>query len=400
MGVKQVYHQSHKEEHATTTLMLEEQQLLRDTARRFAEERVAPYAREWDRQGRFPDETIRELGKHGLMGIMIPEKYGGAGAGYVALAIVLEELARHDGGLALALEVHNAVCCEHILLAGTPEQHLRFLPPLARGEKIGSWCLSEPNCGSDALAMESKAVRKGDGWILNGTKQFVTNATRAGTFVVAALTGWEDDRRGVGAFVVQAGTPGLTIGKPEEKLGMRSSDTASIHLDHVRVPANHLLGKAGEAFSDVKNALVAGRVMISAVSLGLARGALEESARYALERKAFGKPIFEFQSIQNKLADMAIHIEAARLLVCHAAERLDEGLSCQREAPITKLFTTEMATRTCMDAIQVLGGYGYLREYGVERYMRDAKLCEIAEGTSEIMRVLIARELSHQFAAG
>jgi alkylation response protein AidB-like acyl-CoA dehydrogenase len=371
----------------------DELKALRETAARFADVEIAPYAQEWDRLERYPDEMIRKLGDQGFMGVLVPEAYGGAGGSYAALAIVLEEIARHDGGLALAVEAHNSLCCEHIFLAGTDEQKARFLPPLATGRQIGSWCLTEPGSGSDAASIKTRAVREGKDWILNGSKQFITNGSRAGIYVVMATTP-QAVGAGISAFIVERGTPGLTTGKPEEKLGMRSSDTVSVSFQDVRLPPDRLLGTPGRAFEDVKKVLERGRIMISAVSLGLARGAMEESARYAHERSAFGRPIVEFQQIQAKIAEMAMNIEAARLLLSRATRLLDEGVAVPLESAITKLFTSEMATRACLEAIQIHGGYGYLRSGNVERYMRDAKLCEIGEGTSEILRVLITREVS------
>ncbi len=373
---------------------------LRQIASRFAAEQVAPHAQEWDRQARYPDAMIKKLGEQGFMGIMVPEEYGGAGGNHLAFAIVLEELARHDGGLALAVEAHNGLCCAHILEGGTHEQKARFLPPLARGNQIGSWCLTEPGSGTDAAAMTTRAVRDGDHWILNGAKQFITNGDRAGTYVVMAMTTPGQSSRGVGAFIVERGTPGLSTGKPEEKLGMRSSDTVTVRLENVRVSNAQLLGKPDQAFNDVRKVLERGRIMVSAISLGLARGAMEDSVKYAHERVAFGVPIIQHQQIQAKLADMAARVEASRLLILQAAALQDEGRSTTYEAPITKVFASEMATQVCMDAIQIHGGYGYLRDYNVERHMRDAKLCEIGEGTSEILRVLIARNLSKRLGYG
>ena len=378
----------------------EELPVLRESAARFALEHIAPHAQEWDRAAWFPDEMIDKLGQQGFMGIMVPEALGGGEGNHQAFGVILEEIARHDGGLALAVEAHNGLCCAHILLAGTDEQKQRFLPPLAAGEEIGSWCLTEPGSGSDAAAMTSRAQRDGEDWILNGTKQFITNGSRAETFVVMALTSPEKGKRGIGAFIVRRGMDGLTTGKPEEKLGMRSSDTVSVTFKDVRIPGDQLLGESDRAFSDVKKVLERGRIMISYISLGLARGALEESVRYAHERITFGKPIIEHQAIQAKIADMATQIEAAHLLVDHAAELQDGGIATPHESSVAKLFASEMATRICMDAIQVHGGYGYLRDYNVERYMRDAKLCEIGEGTSEILRSLIARSISRKLGQG
>lgn len=375
--------------------MPEELDMLRQAAADFAKAEIAPHAQEWDQAMAYPEELIRKLGEQGFMGILIPEELGGAGGNYTAFAIVLEELARHDGGVALAVEAHNGLCLQHIMVAATEEQKRRFVPPLARGEQIGSWCLTEPNSGSDAIAMETTAVRDGDHWVLNGTKQFITNGHRAGTFVVTAVTDPASKPRGITTFIVERGTPGLSTGKKEVKLGMRSSDTVQVHLENVRVPDDQRLGAVNNGFNDVRVVLEHGRVMVSALSQGFARGALEEASQYSYQRNAFGQPIRRFQAIQAKLADMAMNVEAGHLMLYHAAALLDQGKCSIGKAAMTKLFITEMATRACMDAIQVLGGYGYLSEYNVERYMRDAKLCEIGEGTSEVMRILIAKHLDN-----
>jgi len=367
--------------------------LLRDSVRGFAMEHIEPHAQDWDRQNSFPDAMIKLLGDQGYMGIMISEEYGGADGNYMMFAIILEEIARYDGGLALAVEAHNGLCCQHIMLAGNDAQKKKYLPPLAAGDPIGSWCLSEPDSGSDAAGMKTRAVRDGDAYVLNGSKQFITNGDRAGIYVITAVTNPEGGKNRISAFVVERDTPGLSVGKREEKLGMRSSDTVVVQLQDVRVPPENLLGEEGKGFDTVKKVLQRGRVMVSALSIGFARGALEEAARYARERKAFGKPIADFQLIQAKLADMAANYEAGRMLLWKAATSLDNGNYSQYEAATAKLFISEMATKVCMDAIQVLGGYGYLRDYNVERYMRDAKLVEIGEGTSEIMRILIAKSL-------
>lgn len=377
----------------------EELVALRDSARRFATERVAPHAQEWDRKEGFPDEMIRALGDQGFMGIMVPEEYGGSGGDHMAFGVILEELARRDGGLALAVEAHNGLCCAHLMHGANDEQKRRFLPALARGEQIGSWCLTEPGSGTDAAAMSTRAVRDGDHWIIDGSKQFITNGSRAGVFIVMANTDPGKGPKGITAFAVEADAPGLHIGPREEKLGMRSSDTVPLRFENMRVPDANRLGGVNEGFKTVKKVLEAGRIMVSAISLGLARGAIEDSVKYAGERAAFGKAILEFQLIQAKIADMASGLEAARLLVWRAATMHDAGRSTAYEAPVAKVFASEMATRVCMEAIQVHGGYGYLRDYNVERHMRDAKLCEIGEGTSEILRVLIARQAAIRFGA-
>lgn len=371
----------------------EEITALRESVERFAQDEIAPHAQDWDRESRYPDAMIQRLGEQGLMGVVVPEEYGGAGGNYLMFAAILEVLGRYDGGLALAVEAHNGLCCQHLCLAGSDEQKKRFLPPLAAGEQIGSWCLTEPGSGTDAAALKTRAVREGDSWILSGTKQFITNGDRAGTYIVTAVTDPAMGKHGISAFIVERGTPGLSTGRPEEKLGMRSSDTVSVHLDQVRVPADHLVGEEGQGFITCMEVLKRGRVMISALCLGLARGALEDSAAYARTRTAFGKSIDRFQAIQIKLANIATELEAARWMLYRSVTLLDEGRLSLYDASTTKLFASEMATRACMEAIQIHGGYGYLRDYNVERYMRDAKLCEIGEGTSEILRVLIAKSV-------
>ena len=366
---------------------------LREMASELVREHVTPHARAWEREGGYSDAALAQLGAQGFLGALVPEEYGGSGGSYLTLAIILEELARGDGGLALAVEAHNALASRHILLAGSEAQKERYLPPLARGDHLGAWCLTEPDAGSDAAALSTLATPAGDEWILNGTKQFITNGRRAGTYVVMARTAPDKGRAGISAFIVERDAAGLTLGAPEDKLGMRSSDTVAVHLEDVRVPRAQLLGTPGHAFDDAKEVLEGGRIMISAVSLGLASEAVARSIDYANERQSFGKPIIEHELVGSKLADMVAQLEAARLLVYRSALRMDEGRETPLGSAVTKLFSSEMATRVCMDAIQVHGGYGYLKDYDVERFMRDAKLCEIGEGTSEILRVVIARSL-------
>lgn len=374
----------------------EELVALKEVAARFTAEHVTPHARAWDREGRYPDEVLAALGEQGFLGALVPEEYGGAGGGYLTLAVILEELARGDGGLALAVEAHSALAGMHIRLAGSEEQKKRFLPSLAAGEHLGCWCLTEPGSGTDAAALAATAVRDGDDWVLNGSKQFITNGARAGIYVVLARTDPELRRGGISAFILERDTPGLTTGALEDKLGMRSSDTVAVHLENVRAPGDRLLGTEGQAFDDAKEVLEGGRIMISALSLGFAQAAVDRSVAYGNERETFGKPIIERQLIQAKLADMVTQLHAAHLLVHRSAARLDAGRETPLDSAITKLFSSEMATRVCMEAIQIHGGYGYLKDYDVERYMRDAKLCEIGEGTSEILRVLIARSFRHE----
>lgn len=364
---------------------------LRERAARFGEKEVAPRAREWERAGRFPDAIVPRLGELGFLGVEVPGEYGGAGGSCRAGVAVLEEISRHDGGLALGLSAHNGLAVKHILVAGNEEQRRRFLPRLVSGEQMGAWCLTEPGAGTDATALRTAAVRDGGGWVLDGTKHFITNGSRAGTYVVLARTTTDGSRRGISAFVVKRGTPGLSADPPLEKMGMRSSDTVTLRLSSVRVPDAQLLGEPGGAMRDAKTVLGAGRVLISGIALGLARAAFEKAVAYANRRETFGKPIIEHQLIQAKLADMATQLEAARALVRRGATRMDEGRATYFDSAATKLFASETATRVCLEAIQVHGGYGYMTDRDVERYFRDAKLLEIGEGTSEILRVLIAK---------
>ncbi len=366
---------------------------LQEVARRFAAERIAPNARTWDREGSIPSEIITELGKLGFLGIFIPEEYGGCGFGDTEATIIMEEIARHCGGTALMLDAHNALCSAHLVRAANDQQMKRYFPKLAAGEMLGAWALSEPGCGSDAAALQTSAELDGDEWVLNGSKQWITNGHRAGVFVVMAKTKPEGGAKGISAFIVDRDTPGFTIGPKEDKLGMRASDTVGLTFDDMRIPKDHLCGELHGGFIDAMKVLERGRITISALSIGLARGAFEEALRYAHERHAFRKPIFEHQSIQFMLADMAVEIDAGRLLTRKAAVLADAGRPSNIEASIAKLQTSEMATKICLDAIQIHGGNGYTKDFPVERYMRDAKLCEIGEGSSQIQRLIIARDL-------
>ncbi len=366
---------------------------LRDVVRDFAAREIRPHAREWDREQSLPDELIAKLAELGLMGIMVEPEYNGAGLSYLANAVIIEELARQDGGVALLVAAHNGLCVAQIRLAGNEEQKKKYLPKLATGEYIGAWGLTEPSCGSDAAALKTRAVRDGDGWRITGQKMFITNGARAQVFVVMASTDPDAGPKGISAFIVERGTEGFTIGAKEDKMGMRASDTVPLTFEDCYVGPEALLGNLGEGYKNALAVLERGRVTIGALSVGLARGALEESISYANERVAFGKPIARHQSISFMLADMATAIEAARLLVHDAALALDAGQPARLKACVAKLFASEMATKVCLDAIQIHGGYGYTKDMPVERYMRDAKLCEIGEGSSQIQRIVIAREL-------
>jgi alkylation response protein AidB-like acyl-CoA dehydrogenase len=373
--------------------LTEEQALLRKTVRDFAEAEIGPHSREWDEKQAFPRELFGRLGELGLAGVCWPEEYGGSGLSTLDWTLVMEELARVDAGVALSLAAHHGLCSAHIHLAGSEEQKRRFLPPLARGEKVGCWGLTEPGSGSDAGGMRTTAVRDGKAWVLNGSKTFITNGGIADTAVVMAVTDRAAGKKGVSAFVVERGTPGFRPGKKEDKLGVRSSDTSELWFEDCRVPAENLVGRAGMGFVDTLKILDEGRIGIAAFSVGIARAALEASVRYARERRQFDHPIADFQAIQFKIADMATKTDAARLLAWHAAAMADAGEPHTAESSMAKLFATEIAVENALEAIQVHGGYGYLKEYPVERYLRDAKLGTIGEGTSEVQRLVIARHL-------
>jgi alkylation response protein AidB-like acyl-CoA dehydrogenase len=373
--------------------LTEEQALLRKTVRDFAEAEIGPHSREWDEKQAFPRELFGRLGELGLAGVCWPEEYGGSGLSTLDWTLVMEELARVDAGVALSLAAHHGLCSAHIHLAGSEEQKRRFLPPLARGEKVGCWGLTEPGSGSDAGGMRTTAVRDGKAWVLNGSKTFITNGGIADTAVVMAVTDRAAGKKGVSAFVVERGTPGFRPGKKEDKLGVRSSDTSELSFEDCRVPAENLVGRAGMGFVDTLKILDEGRIGIAAFSVGIARAALEASVRYARERRQFDHPIADFQAIQFKIADMATKTDAARLLAWHAAAMADAGEPHTAESSMAKLFATEIAVENALEAIQVHGGYGYLKEYPVERYLRDAKLGTIGEGTSEVQRLVIARHL-------
>ncbi len=366
---------------------------LQDVARRFAAEEIAPHARRWDREADIPRDVVKKLGDLGLLGIFIPTEHGGSGLGDLAASVIMEEIARHCGATALMLDAHNALCSAHFLIGGNDKQKAEYLPRLARGEYLGAWALSEPGCGSDAAALTTTAVLDGDSWVLNGSKQWITNGHYAGVFVVMAKTTPEGGKRGISAFIVERDTPGLSIGPKEDKMGMRASDTVGLTFDDMRVPKENLCGELNGGYVDAMKVLERGRITISAMAVGLARGALEESLAYAKQRTSFGKPIFDHQAIQFMLADMAMEIDAGRLLTRQAAILADSGKISRIEAAIAKLFTSEMATRACLNGIQIHGGNGYTKEVPVERYMRDAKLCEIGEGSSQIQRLIIARHV-------
>jgi alkylation response protein AidB-like acyl-CoA dehydrogenase len=361
--------------------------------REFCVEEVKERARAWDEKGEFPWDVVRKLGPLGLMGISVPEEYGGAGMGALAVAVVIEEIARFDGSLALTVASHNGLGTSHILRFGTEEQRRRFLPPLAKGERLAAWGLTEPGSGSDAAAMATTAVRSGEGWVLNGSKTFITQGTVGDTFVVLAKTDAARKQHGITAFVLEKGMKGFSQRAMHGKLGMRSSDTGELYMEDVEVPDENRIGAVNDGFLDTLKILDRGRIGLGALAVGLARGALEEARAYARERRTFGKPIAEHQAIAFMLADMATDVEAARALVRHAAALCDTGVPFAKEASMAKLFASEAAMRATTKAIQIHGGYGYTRDFPVERYFRDAKLCEIGEGTSEVQRLVISRQI-------
>lgn len=370
-----------------------EQQHLRKTVRAFCEAEIRPHVMEWDESQTFPDQVFRKLGELGVLGAVFPEELGGTGYSYVDYSLVMEELARVDPSVALCVAAHVSLCTNHIFLAGSEEQKQRYIPKLASGEWIGSWALTEPESGSDAGGTHTRAVRDGDCWVINGSKTFTTNGQVADVCVVMAVTDRSASSHGISAFLVEKGTPGFRPGKKENKLGMRCSPTNEMILTDCRVPASQLCGKQGEGFVDALRILDGGRISIAALAVGIAQGAYEASLRYSKQRKQFGRFISEFQAIQHKLADMATDIDASRLLTLRAAWMKDNGQNVNKESSMAKLFASETAVRVADEAVQVHGGYGFLKDYPVEKFYRDVKLCTIGEGTSEIQRLVIARQL-------
>jgi alkylation response protein AidB-like acyl-CoA dehydrogenase len=376
--------------------LTEEQELLRRTVREFAEAEIGPHVMEWDESQHFPMDLLPKLAALGLTGIQFPEEYGGAAMSSVDYCICIEELARVCPAIALSVAAHNGLCSSHIAMFGTDAQKAQFLPRLVRGEVLGAWGLTEAGAGSDAAGMRTMAVREGDGWTLNGSKSFITHGRIGGVMVVVAITDRTKGHRGISAFVVEHGTPGMSAGKKENKLGMRASDTSEVVFQACRVPAANLLGREGEGFINTLQVLDAGRIGIAALSVGLAQGAYEAARRYALERRQFGQPIAAFQAIQWKLADNATRIEAARLLTYRAAYLKDRGARTTRESSMAKLFASEIAVKAADDCVQIHGGYGFVKDYPAEKFFRDVKLVTIGEGTSEIQRLVIARQLLGQ----
>ena len=371
----------------------DEQQHLRKMVREFAEQEIRPNVMKWDEAGEFPLATVKELGKLGLMGIVFPVEYGGAGMGYIEYATAIEELSRVDGSVGIIVAAHTSLASNHIFLAGNEEQKRKYIPKLASGEFIGAWGLTEPGAGSDAGSARTTAVRKGDKWVLNGTKTFITNGHYADVVVVLAVTDKTAHTHGLSAFAVEAGTKGFRPGKKENKLGLRASDTAELIFEDCEIPAANLLGKEGDGFIDAMRILDGGRISIAALGLGMAQGAYETARDYSKERKQFGKAISENQAIQWKLADMATEIEAARLLTWRAAWMKDNGMKTTLESSMAKLYTSEVAVRVANEGVQIHGGYGFIKDYPAEKFYRDVKLCTIGEGTSEIQRLVISRQI-------
>jgi len=367
--------------------------LFQKTIHEFCEKELKPIASEIDREEYFPKELYRRMGKLGLLGMTVPKKYGGAGIDRISYMIALEEIGRVCGSTAIIVEAHNSLGVGHIYEMGTEEQKKKYLPRLTSGEELAAWALTEPNAGSDAASIQTTAVLDGDEWVLNGTKHFITNGDLAWIVTVMAKTDKTKGARGISAFIVERGTPGFKVGQLEDKLGLRGSHTAELIFEDCRIPKENLLGREGNGFIGAMNILDRGRTAIGAMSVGIARGAFEESLAYAKQRQQFGKPIGKFQAIQWMLADMAMEIDAARLLVYRAAYLEDQNIRFTKEASMAKLFASEMAMRTTVKAIQIFGGYGYMKDYPVERFYRDVKLCQIGEGTSEVQRMIIARQL-------
>jgi alkylation response protein AidB-like acyl-CoA dehydrogenase len=370
-----------------------EHEQLRRAVREFARAEIAPHVLAWDEANEFPFEVVKKLGGLGYLGSVFPEEYGGAGLDYISYCIIIEELARIDPSVGLIVAAHTSLCSNHIYLAGTEEQKHHYLPKLSTGEWIGCWSLTEPEAGSDAGGTRSQAVRDGGGWVLNGSKTFCTNAHYAQVCVAMLVTERAASQHGISAFVLDTGMPGFRLGRKENKLGMRASATGEVIFEDLRVPDSHMLGNPGEGFVDSLRILDGGRISIAALSVGIAQGAYDLALKYSKHRRQFGRFISEFQAIQHKLVNMATDIDAARLLTYRAADMHSRKVNVNKESAMAKLFASEMAVRTCDEAVQIHGGYGFIKDYGVEKFYRDVKLCTIGEGTSEIQRLVIARQL-------
>jgi alkylation response protein AidB-like acyl-CoA dehydrogenase len=373
--------------------LTDDQQALQREIRDFAAREIAPNVLRWDEASEFPMDVVKQLGRMGLLGVIFPVELGGAGLGYVDYMLAIEELSAVDGSIGIIVAAHNSLCTNHIFLAGSEEQKQKYIPRLASGEHLGAWGLTEPGSGSDAAGARTTAIRKGDRWVLNGNKTFITNGHYADVSVVIAVTDKLQGTHGLSAFIVERGTPGFRPGKKENKLGLRASDTSELIFEDCEIPEGNLLGQLGEGFVDAMRTLDGGRISIAALSLGIGRGALDASVKYVKERRQFGKAIAEFQGIQWKLADMATELDAARLLTLRAAVLKDAGKRVTQESAMAKLYASEVAVKICNEAVQLHGGYGFIKDYPVEKFYRDVKLCTIGEGTSEIQRMVIGREI-------
>jgi alkylation response protein AidB-like acyl-CoA dehydrogenase len=373
--------------------LTEDQELLRRMVREFAEGEIAPHVMDLDERQEFPYEIMEKAGELGILGILFPEKYGGAGLGYMEYALAVEEVSRVDGSVGIAVAAHNGLCANHIYMVGTEEQKQRFLVPLASGKWIGGWSLTEPTAGSDAGGTATTAREVDGGWVLNGSKTFTTHGTVGDVVVVFGVTDKDKGKHGISAFAIEKGTPGFRPGKKENKMGLRASDTSEVIMEDCRIPADQLLGQRGEGFVDAMRILDGGRISIAALALGMARGAYEAALKYAQERYQFGKPIAAFQAIQFMLADMATKIDAAALMIYRSAWMKDRGDTVTCEAAMAKLYASEIGVEVADKALQIFGGYGFVKDFPAEKYYRDMKLCTIGEGTSEIQRLVIAREL-------
>ncbi len=375
-------------------LLSDEQRLIRDTARDFARAEIAPYAAAWERDAKIPGEVLAKLGELGFLGMCVPEAYGGAGAEAVSYVLALMEIAAGDGATSTVMSVNNSPICAALMAYGSESQKREILPPLARGEEIGAFLLTEPQAGSEASNLLCRARADGDGYLLDGTKQFITSARIASVAMIFAVTDADAGKRGISCFLTRTDAPGYVVHRDEEKLGQRASDTCQVVLDGLRVPAGAMLGAPGQGYKIALANLSIGRIGIAAQAVGMAQAALDAATAYAKERVTFGKPIVEHQAVAFRLADMATQVEVARQSVLHAAALKDAGEPCLKEASMAKLFASEMAERVCSDAIQIHGGYGYLRDYPVERIYRDVRVCQIYEGTSDVQRMLISREVA------
>lgn len=377
-------------------ILTEEQTMIQDMARGYVQERIAPFSEEWDKNKTFPADALRGLGELGFYGMLVPEQWGGSEIGYTAAALVLEEIAAGDGACSTVISVTNSVGCMPILNFGTDEQKEKFLKPMASGEALGAFCLTEPHAGSDAADLKTKAVKQGDNYVLNGVKQFITSGKNGDIAIVFAVTDPDAGKKGISAFIVPTDTPGYIVANIEDKMGQNASDTAQIVFEDCKVPAENLLGKEGEGYKIALSGLEGGRIGIAAQAVGMARAAYEYALEYSKDRTSFGKPIFKHQAVQFKLAEMATQVDAARNMVLNAAQLRDAGKPCLKEACMAKLFASEAAEKVCSDAIQVLGGYGYLKDYPVERIYRDVRIAQIYEGTSEVQKMVIARAIGSE----